>query len=304
MAKNEFLPFGTAPNANVLSNDAYQALPARTAGFGSGVAKSEELNSAWRQGSTMASVLGQFIADKTGQDVLDDGDTAALLANLKMALTGSLISIKRFVSTGIYTPTIGTAYVVVEMVGGGGGGGGCAATTVDNASISGGGGSGSYTRSRYEISSVGTSVAITIGNAGSGGVGDSNGGNGGDSSFGSFITAPGGAGGTTSVNSSSSAFISVGGAPGVTPTGGNLISTRGSRGGVGMFLNTSTGAIGGDGAPSLLGGGGVGSGSSGSTGSAGSGYGAGGGGNARQPSSGAVNGYPGSPGVVIVYEYS
>ncbi|NWA70752.1 hypothetical protein [Serratia proteamaculans] len=33
------------------------ALPARVAGFGSGVAKSEELNTVWRQGSTMAAVL-------------------------------------------------------------------------------------------------------------------------------------------------------------------------------------------------------------------------------------------------------
>lgn len=87
MAKNEFLPFGMAANANVLSNEAYQALPARSAGFGSGVAKSEELNSAWRQGSTMAAVVGQFIADKTGQDVLDDGNVSGLAIQLGSALS-------------------------------------------------------------------------------------------------------------------------------------------------------------------------------------------------------------------------
>jgi len=86
MAKNEFLPFGTAANANVLPNADYQALPARMAGFSGGVAKSEELNTVWRQGSTMAAVLGQFIADKTGQDVLDDGDTAKLTDGLDTAL--------------------------------------------------------------------------------------------------------------------------------------------------------------------------------------------------------------------------
>lgn len=63
------------------------ALPARVAGFGSGVAKSEELNSAWRQGSTMAAVLGQFIADKTGQDVLDDGNVSGLATQLGSALS-------------------------------------------------------------------------------------------------------------------------------------------------------------------------------------------------------------------------
>ena len=86
MAKNEFLPFGTAANDNVLPNADYQALPARSSGFNSGVAKSEQLNTVWRQGSTMAAVLGQFIADKTGRDVLDDGDLATLQANLQEAL--------------------------------------------------------------------------------------------------------------------------------------------------------------------------------------------------------------------------
>lgn len=86
MAKNEFLPFGTAANANVIPNADYQGLPARTAGFSSGVAKSEQMNTVWRQGSTMAAVLGQFIADKTGQDVIDNGDLATLQANLQEAL--------------------------------------------------------------------------------------------------------------------------------------------------------------------------------------------------------------------------
>lgn len=85
MAKNEFLPFGTAANANVLPNADYQALPARVAGFSGGVAKSEELNTVWRQGSTMAAVLGQFIAD-SGADALDNGDIDTLKDNFKEAL--------------------------------------------------------------------------------------------------------------------------------------------------------------------------------------------------------------------------
>ena len=85
MVKNEFLPFGTAVNANVLPNADYQALPARSAGFSSGVAKSEELNTVWRQGSTMAAVLGQFIAD-SGVDALDDGNANTLKDNLVNAL--------------------------------------------------------------------------------------------------------------------------------------------------------------------------------------------------------------------------
>lgn len=87
MAKNEFLPFGTAANANVLPNADYQALPARVSGFGSGVAKSEELNSVWRQASTIASVIAQFIVNKSGMDALDNGDTTGLLENLEMAFS-------------------------------------------------------------------------------------------------------------------------------------------------------------------------------------------------------------------------
>ncbi|MBH3072469.1 tail fiber protein [Serratia marcescens] len=86
MGKNEFLPFGTAANANVLPNTDYQVLPARAVGFGSGVAKSEQMNTVWRQASTMAAVLAQFIADQSGQDVLDNGDLATLQINLENAV--------------------------------------------------------------------------------------------------------------------------------------------------------------------------------------------------------------------------
>ncbi|WP_254211201.1 hypothetical protein, partial [Burkholderia multivorans] len=55
-------------------------------GFQSGTAQSAQLNKVWRQSSIMAAVLGQFIVDLTGQDAIDDGTTATLLANLKMAV--------------------------------------------------------------------------------------------------------------------------------------------------------------------------------------------------------------------------
>ena len=45
-----------------------------------GTAKSKELNTVWRQASFVAAMLGQYIADKSGQDVLDNGDLAALQA--------------------------------------------------------------------------------------------------------------------------------------------------------------------------------------------------------------------------------
>ncbi|WON76300.1 phage tail protein [Serratia sp. UGAL515B_01] len=87
MAKNEFFPFGIGAGANVLTPAEWSVLPTRSQGFASGAAKSQELNTAWRQSSVISSVVAQFIADSSGKDVLDNGDTTALLSALKGLLT-------------------------------------------------------------------------------------------------------------------------------------------------------------------------------------------------------------------------
>ncbi|WP_338149610.1 phage tail protein, partial [Xenorhabdus bovienii] len=79
-----------ADGANVLTNEEYGKLAARTNGFSSGVAKSQELNKVWRQASVIASVVAQFIAETNNQDVLDDGNTAALRAGLLNALRATV----------------------------------------------------------------------------------------------------------------------------------------------------------------------------------------------------------------------
>ena len=89
MAINQILPFGTVPGANVLAPADYQALAARLGGFSAGTAKSKELNTVWRQAAFVAAMIGQYIADKAGQDVLDDGDLAALQAKFVAALAAS-----------------------------------------------------------------------------------------------------------------------------------------------------------------------------------------------------------------------
>ncbi|WP_232370130.1 tail fiber protein [Xenorhabdus lircayensis] len=104
MVTNEFLPFGIADGANVLSNDEYSTLAARTNGFSSGVAKSPELNTVWRQASVIATVVAQFIAETTGNDVLDDGNLATLQAELLNALkmtVGSNIPVASRTAAGI-----------------------------------------------------------------------------------------------------------------------------------------------------------------------------------------------------------
>lgn len=86
MATNDFLPFAGGAGSNVLTQAAYAALAARTAGFSAGVAKSAELNKVWRQSSLMASVIGQIINDVTGRDAIDDGTITTLVSNLKAAI--------------------------------------------------------------------------------------------------------------------------------------------------------------------------------------------------------------------------
>ncbi|EPB6106999.1 phage tail protein [Yersinia enterocolitica] len=83
---NEILPFGLGAESNVMTQAEYEALAARSGGFSSGVAKSEQLNKVWRQSSFVASVLADFIAKQSGNNVLDDGNVAVLLANLELAI--------------------------------------------------------------------------------------------------------------------------------------------------------------------------------------------------------------------------
>ncbi|WP_072023213.1 phage tail protein [Photorhabdus australis] len=94
MAKNEFLTFGTAEGANVLSNEEYAALAARVNGFSAGVAKSRELNKAWRQSSIITHILAQYIADESGNDVLDNGDINALKKSLALAIKNALPEVR------------------------------------------------------------------------------------------------------------------------------------------------------------------------------------------------------------------
>lgn len=86
MAKNEFKMFAVNEDANVLSQEEYEALEALGTGFQSGIARSEQLNKVWRQASIMSAVLADFIATQSGNDVIDDGDLVKIRASLLKAL--------------------------------------------------------------------------------------------------------------------------------------------------------------------------------------------------------------------------
>ncbi|MCU3050340.1 hypothetical protein N8S91_10145 [Enterobacter roggenkampii] len=85
MATNNFKPFATAANANVMSQADWEALPALLSGFISGPAKSAQVNKAIRQASFIAAALAQYTANKSGLDVLDDGDLNGFIAKMSAA---------------------------------------------------------------------------------------------------------------------------------------------------------------------------------------------------------------------------
>ena len=86
---NDFKAFATDANANVTSQEEWETLTALKKGFSSGKASSAQVRKALRQPSTMAAVLGQFIANAE-LDALDDGDVDGLVAKLATAITTNL----------------------------------------------------------------------------------------------------------------------------------------------------------------------------------------------------------------------
>ncbi|WP_448512660.1 phage tail protein [Photorhabdus laumondii] len=86
MVKNDFKAFAIGENANTLSQEEYESSDFIEEGFKSGIARSERLNKVWRQSSVIAAVIGKYIAEKTGEDVMDDGDLEKLVAQLDLAL--------------------------------------------------------------------------------------------------------------------------------------------------------------------------------------------------------------------------
>lgn len=86
---NDFKAFATDTDANVTSQEEWEALTALKKGFSSGKASSAQVSKALRQPSTMAAVLGQFIANAE-LDALDDGDVDGLVAKLATAIITNL----------------------------------------------------------------------------------------------------------------------------------------------------------------------------------------------------------------------
>lgn len=85
MATNNFKPFATAANANVTAQADWESLPALLSGFTAGKASSAQVNKAIRQASFIAAALAQYTANKSGLDVLDDGNLNGFIAKMSAA---------------------------------------------------------------------------------------------------------------------------------------------------------------------------------------------------------------------------
>lgn len=226
------------------------------------------------------------------------------LINPMTAQSGRLINTQTFTSSGTYTATAGTTFVIVEVLSGGGGGGGGAATGAGTLSCGAGGGSGAYGKTR--ITSGFAGATVTVGAAGTAGAIGGIGGAGGTTSFGAFITATGGVGGGTAA--AAAANQAQGGGGGIC-TGGTIINGQGSPGlRTAYSFAADSFAESGAGGSSGYGGGGttaiIATSAGNVAGIAGTGFGSGGSGATTGPSQGGAGGGAGTGGFVIVSEYS
>lgn len=253
----------------------------------------------------------------SGLATLSGGMTAS---GTLTGLVGRLINIQVFDTAGAatYTPTTGTKTAVIRMVGAGGGAGGADGDT-DNSHVGagGGGGGGAYIEGMHDVSAGSYSASITIGAGGAGGTsaGSGTAGTAGGSTIyddGTIVwTAGGGGGGQTRIDVANIFSAIPGDAGTVVGASGALVSYAGEPGAHGFGI-PGTGsdqvAIGGKGASSPFGSGGLSSSGGlngvGANGGAASGFGAGGGGASAVGATTPFTGGAGADGLIVIYEYS
>ncbi|HFU0689520.1 TPA: hypothetical protein ACGRG7_001092 [Morganella morganii] len=222
-----------------------------------------------------------------GREIISKGSADEMVEYLGLdVISGRLLNVVTFTTSGTYTPSPGTKSIIVEAVGGGGASGNLGATGSNQNAVSAAGSNGAYAKARYTGGF--SSVSVTIGAGGTvlGGGGGA-GGDAGKTSFGALLNCPGGKG-SKAGQPKSPPFNEGAAQPSGSPTGSGIIIAKNGMYsswptvvGLGMASNFAN-AI-----PSLLGE-----------------YGLGGDGVASGVSEPAVNGNAGNSGVVIVWEYS
>lgn len=226
--------------------------------------------------------------------VMYDGTQFQLVGGMAM---GRLIGVQTFTASGTYTPTPGTQYAIVEVLGGGGAGGGGVATGAGQYAVGSGGAAGGFSRGLIAAPVV-TTVTVGAGGVAANGA---NGGGGGQSSFGTAIVVNGGNGGIVGVAGAVTGANAPSGGTIATP--GSIVSVNGAYGASAFAINSLGTGLTGSGGSTMYGAGAPGV-VSGGPGSAGLGFGSGGSGAFNIASQGAIPGGAGRPGLVLVYEYN
>lgn len=226
--------------------------------------------------------------------------------------TGTLIGVQTITTTGAgtYTPTLGTASVIIELQGAGGGGGGAVGTPgVNNGAAGQGGGGGGWLRVRLTTAFSGASYSV--GAKGTGGTAGNNPGTGGGNTT---FTATGGGGtvytaggGTAGGGGGAAAFLNAGAVvAGGTCTNGDQQQPGGAS--YGALIATANNVLGSVGGISHYSSGGqpvrFNAANSTQNGNAATGKGGGGSGGANVGSGAAASGGDGTDGVIIIWEYA
>jgi hypothetical protein len=103
---NDFLPLATGGGSNVESQATWLTDSVRLTGFQNGTADATIFNKAFRQATSVASMVGQFVTTKGGVNAVDDGNITNLMNAFIAGLAGTFP-----VYFGIDTGTL-NAYVV------------------------------------------------------------------------------------------------------------------------------------------------------------------------------------------------
>jgi hypothetical protein len=270
---NDIQPFAIGGGANVESQAAYLADPALGVGQQPGVASSALNNKVLRQGTFVASQLAQMIGNITNTNIVDNGVSAQLLAQMYAAFSFKDPVITTHTSGSSHTITYkfqvasanatsgatytnnGVTYTVSSTISAGlelkatGNGAPTASGTLTKAS-----GTGDATITFYAVRAP-LYVKVQIVGGGAGGVGGGSAGTGGGNTTFDTLTANGGGagssgtagtGGTTTVGSgwtAIAAFTGGGAGPGNAASSGGGIggSSYFSGAGVGGALNAGGG---------------------------------------------------------------
>lgn len=256
MATNDFLPFATGGGANVESQGSYVVDGQRPIGNQPGIARSDFVNKTLRQAAWISSQLAQFLSDKTGDNVLDDGNATNAQNTLTKAFKKAPTVQKFLTGSGTYTTPANVLYIRVRAVGAGGGGGGGGNNTGGPAGVDGTAGTNT---------TFGTTLLVANGGGAGGGSNNGYGGAGGSASLGAATglafagaygcgngwgqntaMSPGGTGGSTPLGGAgggSSGWVSSLGGTAVPNTG-----SGGGGGGAGVTLGGNNASGGGGGA--------------------------------------------------------